>query len=526
MARFQYRAIYPDGRPAQLLLLPQTVAGSHSTYHVDAVLNFDPQTGRMGSGQALLYRATDRSTGSRVALKQLLRPDDADARERHRRERDFLLSGQTHPNIVRGIEAFSDGKEEFIVMRWIEGATLAQRLQQHGILPEVEVVDHLKTLARTLHFLHRAGWLFRDLAEGNILFPSSACPPLVLIDFGGILSIRSAPRHTRLLPPSVAPEVSLAYQQGRQAAFSPASEVYALGAIGYFMATGQYVPDDRLAHPLPPPRSLTPHLSPALETLILRMLEMDPRQRPGAPLDVVRALEALQAGNAPSASSAPPSPAIAVWPPASAPLPAAGPARSQMQDWFGRFVQDLQSRGMRAWRRHRAALLSGGAGLCALSLLGLVIGHAVAPVAPTAATFRGGSKPTPTAPAPHAAPTKPFGSTAPLWGRHIRLRASPALNGSVLGELSAPKRVRVLGRVGGWRRIMTGNGLCGYVWGAFVPEGVPYRRGTLRVSLPAHNLDAGGKVLVTSAGKHAATLLLPDGARATVAPSALTLQKR
>jgi hypothetical protein len=517
MNRLQYQTISVFGQSAKLLVTPQAVTAGLNAYLVERVVNYDPQTGQMGSGQALLYHAIDQRTGIPVAVKQLLHSHDADARERHRRESTFLLSGKRHPNIVRGIEVFQDGSEKFLVMEWIEGSTLAQRLQQNGPLSEAEAVDYLKTLARTLHFLHRAGWLFRDLNEGNMMFPASGSPPIVIIDFGGIVAMRAPARSTHLVPPSVAPEILQAHQQGTPAVFSPATDVYALATIGYCMLTGQYVPDDRRAHRLAPPRTIVPHLSRGLEALLLRMLDIDPLRRPGTPIEVVRELEALQAGQAqPAVNAALPLPALAV-----APVPLPVSARPQPHDRFGRLWQAILSQSVRLWHRRRRAVLAGGAGLIGLGICAMLLPifgrGGTKPAHQMAGT---GDKPPGTNVARHVG-----GESVPLWGQRIRLHTAPTLSSSILGELSAPKRVRVLSQSGGWCRIETSDGMRGYVWSAFVPGPTEYKCALLKIPLPSRGLDAGSKVVVVARDARTATLLLPDGAKATVALRALAFPK-
>ena len=566
MSRMQYQPVQIGNITAQFLTPPQRVAGNQGTYDVRRAVNYDPVTGIISSGQAFLYEAIEAGSGRRVALKQLLDPAEPDARERHARECGFVLSGRRHPHIVTGLERLTDGREEFLVMEWVEGTTLGQEVGQRGPLPHDLIVSRLLTLARVLHFVNTNGFLFRDLNEGNVMVTPQGA--LIVIDFGGICPVNSG-RHTHLLPPSVAPEVARAVAAGRPPGFTPASEVYACGTLGYLMATGQLVPDDRSVQPLVPPRVLNPRLDPALEALLLHALDERPDRRPATPLALVRLLEALAGKVQVATLTAAPAPVRALPQralPAAVPLgpaiaPVAPPASwdavraalrhvhqeaSALLTWSRRqAILSLRNPANRLWRGLAAAFT---VTTVLLALVCLEQRSSRAPEFPsptstgTTAPSRLGTPTLPAADPPPVVASAPRLTLAPdpvklvhaarvmppvprpllvsVAGIRVNLCTRPSLSGAVVGVVSAPKPLRLLGRWNGWYKVAAPGGTQGYVWGAFLPVEPVYRRGVLRQSVfvGPNRLPAGEKLLLVSVTPVVDTVLLPSG-RVTAVPA-------
>ena len=453
----------------------------------------------MSSGQAFLYAGTDLGTGQRIALKQLLAPLDADASDRHRRECDFLLrKAHGHPGIVRAIEEFADGQEQFLVEQWIDGATLNDDVARNGPPPMTVALSRLIAICRAVHYVNVQGSYFRDLNENNVMITPTG--EAILIDFGGIEDCNS-PRTTKLLPPGAAPEILAAYQHGRKAAFSRRTEVYALCALGYYMATGQYVPDDRNTQTLAPPSALNAQVSPGFEAAILRGLAIDPALRPADPAALRRELDAL-GGAVPRAPFAqahylpppPPQPMM----PVGAPFPAV-PGRAGRPD------------RSRLWWTGWATTLLAPAIVLPL-MRPPAIGNAPQSAQREAAVN-----------SPNRAMSSP--TVYAIRGARVNLRARPGLGSPVIGQLSAPKKVTILGESGGWYQVAAPGGIRGYVWGAYLPTDSRYRRGSLAapVWLARRRAPQGERVLVVGVDSNRARLLLPEGDSIMVRSNAVSL---
>jgi serine/threonine protein kinase len=123
--------------------------------------------------------------GAEVALKRLTLYGSADdiARARQRIEREAeVLSRVHHPNIVELLDVVEEGDEVTLVMAYLTGGTLADRVVRHGPAPADELHRLGDALASALAEAHRAGVVHRDIKPGNVLFDAAGVPHLA--DFG------------------------------------------------------------------------------------------------------------------------------------------------------------------------------------------------------------------------------------------------------------------------------------------------------------------------------------------------------
>jgi hypothetical protein len=176
--------------------------------------------------------------GARVAIKRLTLHGSAGdmlrARQRLLREAEVLRRLQ-HPNIVRLLDVVEDGDEIVLVMPYLNGGNLAERVSQHGPAPVPEVERLTQRLLSALATAHAQGIIHRDIKPGNVLFDERGEP--CLADFGvahtwdqtGGLTVAGMVVGT---PGFMAPE------QARDEPLTPASDVFALGATLLYAATG------------------------------------------------------------------------------------------------------------------------------------------------------------------------------------------------------------------------------------------------------------------------------------------------
>jgi serine/threonine protein kinase len=186
-----------------------------------------------------VYLARDLALHRTVAIKVLrcdLRENE-DACERFRREAR-LLARLNHPNIVP-VHALGETPEiMYIVMRYVHGESLAERMRREGRLPHDEARRILAELALALDYAHRQGIVHRDLKPENILLDHETGRPMVA-DFGVAthLSWHPAPEELRLVfgtPHFMSPEQALG-----QVDIDGRSDLYALGVLGYQMLSGR-----------------------------------------------------------------------------------------------------------------------------------------------------------------------------------------------------------------------------------------------------------------------------------------------
>jgi hypothetical protein len=191
--------------------------------------------GRGGMGVVDLGRSPD---GEEVALKRLSlhgTPEElAKARLRIRREAE-VLQQLHHPGVVTLREVVDDGDDIVLVMDYLPGGNLAQRVGEHGPLPPDEVERLADYLLDALAAAHRQGIVHRDIKPANVLFDAEGLPHLA--DFGVAVHRDATPGLTATemvvgTPGFMSPE------QARGEEATTASDVFCLGATLLFAATG------------------------------------------------------------------------------------------------------------------------------------------------------------------------------------------------------------------------------------------------------------------------------------------------
>ncbi|HUG68480.1 MAG TPA: protein kinase [Pirellulaceae bacterium] len=266
---------------------------------------------RLGSGgMGDVYSAEDGRLARRVAVK-VLSPEFTQNADRVRRfEREArAASALNHPNIVTIHDIGLSDVGRFIVMELVEGKTLRERFPE---LPSVEVVADIgRQIAEALDVAHSIGIVHRDIKPQNIMVRDDGY--VKVLDFGLVRLVLNTQRE---LPPQAMDSDSnlsnranvfvgtISYMSPEQAQCQPAtaaSDMFSLGIVLYELASG--------AHPFPsgsalgrlkaivldtpvPLSKINPDVPQELESLILRLLEKEPRFRPSA-AETRQALTAL-----------------------------------------------------------------------------------------------------------------------------------------------------------------------------------------------------------------------------------------
>ncbi|MGY1762129.1 protein kinase [Geodermatophilus sp. SYSU D00779] len=286
-------------------------------------------------GMGQVWRGTDVLLGRPVAVK-VLRSEytgDPTFRARFRAEAQHA-AGLSHPNIAAvfdyGETEATDGSGEtlaYLVMELVEGEPLSAVLQREGRLSAAVTLSLLEQTASALAEAHRVGLVHRDVKPGNILVRDDGS--VKITDFGIAWSADSVPltRTGQVIgtPQYLAPEVA----EGSHAL--PASDVYALGLVGYECLTGHPAFDGdnavtiALKQVRDDPEPLPDDLPRDVRRLIRRALAKDPASRMPDGAAFVAAVEDVRAGR-PLPEPAP-TRSLAV-PPATAGVPAAAGTRT------------------------------------------------------------------------------------------------------------------------------------------------------------------------------------------------------
>ncbi len=259
----------------------------------------------------IVVLAEDTLLGRKVALKRLMAAGDPHKGLRLRREA-LIGASISHANLVSvyDVAAGEDGNL-VVVMEYVEGQTLARKLDQEGRLPGGETVRILGGVAAALDAIHARGIVHRDVKPPNILLGSSDV--VKLADLG----VASVPDHTRITS-SGAVVGSLRYmapEQVENARITTAIDIYALGAVAFEMLAGRKARREEnplaLAHAIatqPPPdlREAWPQASAPAAAVLQRAMARDPGHRPSSAGEVVDELERALAHRTPPARAARP----------------------------------------------------------------------------------------------------------------------------------------------------------------------------------------------------------------------------
>jgi serine/threonine protein kinase len=195
---------------------------------------------QVGQGRfGIVYRATDQRMNTNVAVKVMLYPPDRQQMKDNLEKRFEMeakaLSTLNHPNIIEVFDFGHYGKSLYLVMRYLSGGTLAQRLGKPMHYKRAAAL--LLPVAQALAYSHEKMIIHRDVKPSNILFTEQGDP--VLSDFGLLKSIAdtdSAP----LTQDGFTVMGTLAYAafEQLQGDATPQSDIYSLGLIFYELVTG------------------------------------------------------------------------------------------------------------------------------------------------------------------------------------------------------------------------------------------------------------------------------------------------
>jgi serine/threonine-protein kinase len=276
------------------------------SYNMAGVLAMDKLIGRIlleqfrvesfiaSGGMGAVYRVWDLKRNTPLAMK-VLHDDQAEDPvifKRFQREAR-ALQRLAHPNIVPFYGLFQEGQIVFILQQFVDGASLKENLRKRsGVIPFIEALTYVQAISAALGYAHAKNLVHCDIKPGNVLVDRGGT--VYLTDFGIARNLESSTTTTLAYagtPAYMAPEQVL----GRKV--TPATDVYALGALAFELLTGRRpftgneVSDPRavstndrlrLAHlraDPPDPRTINPKIPAHMAQVLLKALAKKPLDR-------------------------------------------------------------------------------------------------------------------------------------------------------------------------------------------------------------------------------------------------------
>ena len=246
-----------------------------------------PAIGEGGFG--ITYLAYDAMNKARVAIKEYfpsavversgneavikspdLRQRFAAGKKRFTDEAKNMAAIKNLAGIPTVLDYFSENGTAYIVMEYLRGDTLKNRVDKKGRLKEREAVEILRPVFASLARVHDAGLIHRDVSADNIILADGSAK---LIDFGASVAASARRQNVELKRRYAPPE-----QYEKNAAPGIRTDVYAAGATLYFCLTGSLPPEaterlrqDKLSFPA--------RLSPQMRDALAKALALDPKDR-------------------------------------------------------------------------------------------------------------------------------------------------------------------------------------------------------------------------------------------------------
>lgn len=213
--------------------------------------------------------------GTEVIPYDQILPHFENLKESFRKEAK-ILAKTPHPNIPNVTDVFEENGTVYFVMEFIEGKSLKSIIEKKGPLPEDIALNYIKQISFALKEVHSNALVHRDVKPDNILITSEE--KAILIDFGAARDISQGEISiTGILTHGYAPPEQ--YQQKYEP--QPNMDIYSLGATLYHCVTGRRPAESRnrffteIEHPI----DINPKLSPEIDALIWKAMDLNPLQR-------------------------------------------------------------------------------------------------------------------------------------------------------------------------------------------------------------------------------------------------------
>lgn len=244
-------------------------------------------------GMGAIYLADDLRFSRRVAVIKEMLDHFTDPEQRRIATSNFdreaeMLANLKHPGIPEVYDRFTEGNRHYLVMEYIDGADLEQRLLARNNTPfeEEEVLDWAIQICEILAYMHEQDppIIYRDMKPANLILNQKG--QIYVVDFGIARHFNPTKKGTMIGTQGYAPPEQYRGQ------VEPRSDLYALGATIHHLLTGRD-PQGEAPFSFPPLREENPKVSIQLEKLVARCLSMEPENRFKNAREMMEALQKI-----------------------------------------------------------------------------------------------------------------------------------------------------------------------------------------------------------------------------------------
>ena len=252
----------------------------------------------LGKGaQGTVYLAKDPHLQRRVAIKTLLlgSASNRDKEIKVLLDEARIVSQMQHPNIATLYDAGEEKGEPYLVFEYVEGMTLAQLIKLKGAMSSVKAVDLTMQILEGISYAHQKHVVHRDLKPANIMIDANEVPRIMDFGIARNLSVDKADEGGfEGTPLYMAPEyISIG-------ATSPSSDIFSVGVMLYEMLIGRNpiqgsslneVLDKIVNQSIKPPSHANSEVDERLDSIVLKALAKDPKDRYANAESMFKALE-------------------------------------------------------------------------------------------------------------------------------------------------------------------------------------------------------------------------------------------
>lgn len=253
---------------------------------------------KIGSGgMATVYKAHQPRVDRFVAIKVLHQMFLDDKNFVTRFQREAQIAGKLdHPNIVPIYDFDLQDQQPYLVMKFIEGQTLKERMRDNALTLD-EIRHVMRSICDALTYAHHQGILHRDIKPSNIMISDDGA--VYLTDFGLARMVHQG-ESTLSIDTMLGTPHYISPEQAQSEPIDSRTDIYAVGIILYELMTGRLpftgdsafaIVHQQIFSAPPSPSQLNPDIKPAVEAVLLKALMKNPHDRYRTANDLFRAFE-------------------------------------------------------------------------------------------------------------------------------------------------------------------------------------------------------------------------------------------